>query len=102
MRFKPKTHILGLAGALALGLAACGTTTTDRAASGGAIGAAAGGLIGSMSGNAGEGAVIGGVAGAAAGAMTDPCKVNLGAPYWRDRNATEDDYYRKCGHYPPR
>ncbi|HXZ68307.1 MAG TPA: glycine zipper family protein [Alphaproteobacteria bacterium] len=88
--------------ALALALAACGTTSADRAVSGGALGAAAGAAIGAMTGSAATGALIGGAAGIAAGALTDPCKVNLGNPYWRDKNATREDYYRRCGHYPPR
>jgi hypothetical protein len=87
--------------AAALGLAACGTTPTDRAASGGLIGAGAGAAIGSLYGDAGAGAVIGGVAGAAAGALTDPREVNLGHPIWADQNATREDYYYRCGHYPP-
>lgn len=89
-----------LAAGAMLALTACGTTTGDRAASGGLLGAAAGGAIGSLSGNAGAGAIIGGVAGAAAGAVTDPCSVNLGDPIWKDKNASREDYYRKCGHYP--
>ena len=87
---------------LALSLAACGTTGTDRAVSGGAMGAAGGAVIGAMTGGPLTGALIGGAAGIAAGALTDPCKVNLGNPYWRDKNATRRDYYRRCGHYPPR
>ena len=91
-----------LAAALTLALAACGTTGSDRAVSGGAIGAAGGAVIGAMTGGPLTGALIGGAAGIAAGALSDPCKVNLGNPYWRDRNATRKDYYRRCGHYPPR
>ena len=87
--------------ASALSLSACGTTTGDRAGSGALFGAGAGALIGSLYGEAGEGAVIGGVVGAAAGAATDPCSVNLGDPVWRDANASREDYYRRCGHYPP-
>jgi len=94
-------HRLGALALCAL-LAACGTTATDRAVSGGAIGAAGGAVIGAMTGSAATGALIGGAAGIAAGALSDPCKVNLGNPYWRDRNATRQDYYRRCGHYPPR
>ena len=86
---------------MALALSACGTTQGDRAASGGLLGAGAGAAIGSLSGNAGAGALIGGAAGAAAGALTDPCTLNLGDPVWRDQNATREDYYRRCGHYPP-
>jgi hypothetical protein len=85
----------------ALSLAACGTTPADRAASGGLFGAGAGAAIGSLYGDAGKGAVIGGIAGAAAGALTDPCEVNLGHPIWADENATREDYYYRCGHYPP-
>ncbi len=84
-----------------LGLSACGTSTTDRAGSGALLGAGAGAAIGSLSGNAGQGAIIGGLAGAAAGALTDPCTVNLGHPIWRDERATREDYYYRCGHYPP-
>jgi len=65
-------------------LAACGNTTGDRAASGGALGAgvgAAGAAItgGSLLG----GALIGGAAGAAAGALTDEDDIDLGDPIWR-------------------
>ena len=89
-----------LAAAGAFALSACGTTPGDRAASGGLIGAGAGAAIGSLSGNAGAGAVIGGVAGAAAGVVTDPCSVSLGDPVWKDRRASREDYYRRCGRYP--
>ena len=88
--------------ALAMALTGCGTTGADRAVSGGAMGAAAGAAIGAMTGGPLTGALIGGAAGVAAGALTDPCKVNLGNPYWRDKNATRQDYYRRCGHYPAR
>ena len=81
---------------VALALSACGTTTSDRAVSGGLIGAGAGAAIGSLSGNAGAGAVIGGVAGAATGALTDPCTLNLGDPWWRDHGGP-DAYYSRCG-----
>ena len=91
---------LTLGAVVAVSLAACGTTPGDRALSGGLLGAAAGGAIGSLSGDAGTGAIIGGVAGAAAGALTDPCAMNLGDPFWRDQRATREDYYRRCGRYP--
>lgn len=52
--------------ALVLGLAACGTTTTERASTGAIGGAVAGGLIGGDL----AGAAVGGVAGAAIGAAT--------------------------------
>jgi len=89
-----------LAAAALLVLSACGTTTGDRAVSGGLLGAGAGALIGSTVGNAGAGAAIGGVAGAAAGALSDPCDVNLGDPVWKSHHASREDYYRRCGHYP--
>jgi osmotically inducible lipoprotein OsmB len=79
---------LTLAGLL---LAACGTTTTDRALSGGGIGAAAGaGTAAVTGGNPLTGAAIGGAAGAAAGALTNPDDVDLGDPVWR-RGANDDD-----------
>jgi osmotically inducible lipoprotein OsmB len=72
--------LLALAG---LGLAACGQSTGDRAASGGLLGAGAGAALGSLSGNAGTGALLGGAAGAAGGALTNPSQVDLGRPVWR-------------------
>jgi hypothetical protein len=84
----------GVAGALML--AACGTTPEDRAVSGGLLGAGAGAAIGSLSGDAGAGAIIGGVGGAAVGALTDPCTLNLGDPWWRDHGG-RDEYNRRCG-----
>jgi osmotically inducible lipoprotein OsmB len=70
--------------ALALLLAGCGDTTTDRALSGGAIGAGAG-AVGStvLGGSTIGGAVLGGAAGAAAGALTDEDDIDLGRPIWR-------------------
>ena len=91
-----KTLAASAAITVALALGACGTTTSDRAVSGGLIGAGAGAAIGSLSGNAGAGAVIGGVAGAATGALTDPCTLNLGDPWWRDHGGP-DAYYARCG-----
>lgn len=51
-------------------LAACGTTTEQRVASGAVGGAAAGAVLGGDV----EGAVIGGAAGAAGGYVVDQCK----------------------------
>jgi len=79
-----------------LALAACGTTPGDRAVSGGLIGAGTGAAIGSLSGNAGTGAIIGGVGGAAVGALTDPCTLNLGDPWWRDHGG-DAEFHRRCG-----
>lgn len=64
-------------------LGACGTTTTDRALSGGGIGAGAGALGGFLVGAPIEGALIGGALGAGAGALTKPEQINLGKPIWR-------------------
>lgn len=65
-------------------LAACGTSKTDRALSGGAIGAGAGAAAGALTGGSVlGGAVIGGAGGAAAGALTDSDDVNLGKPVWK-------------------
>jgi len=67
-----------------LGLAACGSTTGDRALSGAGIGAGTGALGGALiGGNPLTGAVIGGAVGAAAGALTDEDDVDLGEPLWR-------------------
>src|SRR6266568_6228017 len=82
--------------ATALALSACDTTPSDRAVSGGLLGAGAGAAIGSVTGSAGTGAIIGGVGGAAVGALTDPCTLNLGDPWWRDHGG-RDEYNRRCG-----
>jgi hypothetical protein len=67
-----------------LALAACGTNTTDRALSGGAIGAGGGALVGGATGlGAGTGALVGGAAGAATGGLTKPSDIDLGKPVWR-------------------
>lgn len=92
--FKSIAAAAALMSAVALG--ACGTTTQDRAISGGLLGAGAGAAIGSLSGDAGAGALIGGAAGAATGALTDPCSLNLGDPWWR-MNGGEEAYYARCG-----
>ena len=76
--------LLSIAVTSALALGACGTSKTDRALSGGAIGAGAGALGGALlGGNVAGGALLGGAAGAAAGALTDPNQVDLGRPAWR-------------------
>jgi len=64
-------------------LTACGENTTDRAATGAAIGAVTGAVVGSTVGHGGAGAVLGGAAGAAVGGMTTSDDVNLGKPVWR-------------------
>ncbi|MBI1237725.1 MAG: hypothetical protein GC199_00120 [Alphaproteobacteria bacterium] len=91
-----KIVLISAAVAGCLGLAACGTNTTDRAISGGALGAAGGAAVGAVTGGSvGTGALIGGAAGAALGALTDPCDLNLGDPFWKERGS--DEYYRRCG-----
>jgi hypothetical protein len=91
------TSMKSVAAAAALvALSACGTTPGDRAVSGGLLGAGAGAAVGSLSGNAGTGALIGGAAGAVTGAVTDPCRLDLGDPWWRD-NGGEAARRERCG-----
>ena len=77
-----KIHILTSLTILAvasIGLTACGTSKTERALSGGAIGAGAGAVGGALTGGSPwAGAAIGGAAGAATGALTDKDDINLG------------------------
>jgi osmotically inducible lipoprotein OsmB len=67
-----RRNLLALAASLALvlGAAACGSSPTSRAVSGGLLGAGAGAAVGSLSGNAGTGALVGGGLGAVGGAAT--------------------------------
>ena len=78
---------------LGLILTACGSSTTDRALSGGGIGAAAGaGTSAVTGGNPITGGLLGGAAGAAAGALTDEDDIDLGDPIWnRDDDDDDDD-----------
>ena len=80
-----------VAGLTLVGLAACGTTPGDRAASGGAMGAGTGAVIGAIAGGVGAipGALIGGAVGAGTGAATKPQQVNLGEPPWRRGQAAQ-------------
>lgn len=64
-------------------LAACGTTTQDRALSGAGIGAAGGAAAGALGGSPLTGALLGGAAGAAAGGLTSPNQIDLGKPIWK-------------------
>jgi osmotically inducible lipoprotein OsmB len=67
-----------------LALSACGTTTEDRALSGGGIGAATGAVAGAVLGGPILGAtLLGGAVGAATGALTDSHNVDLGKPAWK-------------------
>lgn len=78
-----RTTLAALLAAGAL-LSACGTSTTDRALSGGGIGAGVGaGTAAVTGGNILGGAAIGGAAGAAGGALTDQDDLDLGKPLWR-------------------
>ena len=73
-----KIFTLSAVCALSLSLAACGSSTGERALSGGGIGAgigAAGAAV--VGGNPVTGAVVGGAAGAATGAATDEDDINL-------------------------
>ena len=79
-----QTFVLAAVFATSMLVSSCGTSTSDRAISGGLIGAGAGAAVGSMSGSAGTGAVVGGLAGAAVGAATTPDQINLGDPVWRN------------------
>jgi uncharacterized membrane protein len=67
----------------ALSLAACGSSTTDRALSGGAIGAGGGAAAGLLFGSPVTGALIGGALGAGTGALTESDQIDLGKPVWR-------------------
>jgi osmotically inducible lipoprotein OsmB len=73
-----------------LTLAACGSSTSDRAISGGGIGAAAGAGTAAVTGGSPiTGGLLGGAAGAATGALTDEDDINLGDPFWNRDN--DDD-----------
>lgn len=67
----------------ALSLAGCGSSTGDRAISGGGIGAGVGALGGLLVGAPLEGALIGGAVGAGTGALTDKDQIDLGRPIWK-------------------
>jgi peptidoglycan hydrolase-like protein with peptidoglycan-binding domain len=74
----------GLSVMLALPLAACGSTQTDRGLSGAGIGATAGAVVGAVTGlTIVEGALIGAAAGGATGLLTDKSQINLGEPAWK-------------------
>lgn len=64
---------------VALLLAACGTTQTERGVSGGAIGAGVGAAGAAVTGGSTlGGALIGGATGAAVGVLTDSDDIDLG------------------------
>jgi osmotically inducible lipoprotein OsmB len=66
-----------------LALTACGTSTGERALSGGGIGAGVGAIGGALLGSPLEGALIGGAVGAGTGALTSSDQIYLGRPLWR-------------------
>jgi osmotically inducible lipoprotein OsmB len=69
--------------ALCLMLCACGTTPTDRAISGGAIGAGVGTAAAIIvNGNPLTGLLVGAAAGAVTGGVTQDKDFNLGRPIW--------------------
>lgn len=69
---------------LAIGLAGCGYSPGDRAASGGLIGAGGGAALAAVTGGSPlVGAALGGAVGAIGGAVTSPRDVDLGRPAWR-------------------
>jgi len=75
------------AAALIFGLAACGSSTSDRAISGAGIGAGLGAAGSAVTGGSIlGGAALGGAAGAATGALTDEDDVDLGDPWWDDED----------------
>lgn len=76
------THAAFLTASL-FALGACGSSTGDRAISGGAIGAGVGAVGGLIVGAPLEGALIGGAVGAGTGALTNQDQINLGKPVWR-------------------
>lgn len=77
--FKSKLLLMSAVAVSALCLAACGSSKTDRALSGGGIGAGVGAVGSALTGGSPwTGAVIGGAAGAATGALTDKDDINLG------------------------
>jgi hypothetical protein len=63
-------------------IGACGSSTSDRALSGGGIGAGVGLVGGALLGAPVEGALIGGAVGAGTGALTDKDDIDLGEPVW--------------------
>ena len=65
-----------------IGLAACGSSTSDRTLSGAGIGAGVGLVGGALVGAPIAGAAIGGAVGAGTGALTDEDDIDLGEPVW--------------------
>ena len=74
---------------LALVVAGCGYSQSERTSGGAAAGAATGAGVGALGGPVGAlaGAAVGGVAGGVTGAATSPQDVNLGRPPWTNPEA---------------
>lgn len=73
---------------VALVLAACGSSTGDRAASGAGIGAGAGAVVGAVTGlSILQGVLLGAAAGGLTGALTDEDVIDLGDPIWASDEA---------------
>lgn len=64
-------------------LAACGSSTSDRAISGAGIGAGVGAVGGLLVGAPLEGAAIGAAVGGGTGALTKEDDIDLGKPIWK-------------------
>ncbi len=78
---------LGALSLAALLLAACGSSTGDRAASGAGIGAGVGAAVGAVTGlSILQGVVIGAAAGGLTGGLTDASTINLGDPIWATKS----------------
>lgn len=76
--FIKRLSFLSVLCVLALSLAACGSSKSDRALSGGGIGAGIGAVgAAATGGNVVGGAILGGAAGAATGALTDEDDIDL-------------------------
>jgi hypothetical protein len=71
--------------ASSLALAACGTNTLDRTATGAGMGAGVGAGVGLLFGGVGvlPGALVGAAVGGAGGLVTSSDQVDLGKPVWR-------------------
>lgn len=69
---------------MSLTLAACGTTSNERAASGAAIGAGGGAIVGAVANlGAGPSALVGTAVGAVAGAISSKERVGFGESFWK-------------------
>lgn len=88
---KTKKNLVCGLGLASLILAGCGTTTTQRAATGGLAGAAVGGAVG----GSWTGALVGGAAGAALGAATTPKSHSVDRRQYWDARAGRYYYYDK-------